>query len=713
MSMRDKIEHAIQNQPCTVKELKQKFGGERGADRKVMEALDELVREAVVCQRQGVFFTVRSGRADKALLCKVVKLGKNFAFVMLEDGTSDIFIPGRFTKGAMPGDDVLVEKFEHPRVEGSDEGAILAILTEKNDLVGTVRRVEGRLRFVPDDCPAITMPLARDCEGGAKDGDKVAVEILNRGNRQEDHRVGVAMRFGSSDEAKRCAKALLYAKDIRTRFPDKVRDEAKKFEGAEVSEKDCEGRMDLRALPIFTIDSAETKDIDDAISLTRTSDGGFELGVHIADVSNYVKPGTELDNEAFSRATSVYYADQVVPMLPKALSNGICSLNENELRLAFSCLMRLDKEGNLTDYRFVKSIIRSRVKGVYSEINALLAGTADAEIKAKYADVIDQLPAMKELYGHRARLRKERGCMDIESGEVKLILDENGRCIDVKKRTSGESESMIEEFMLLANQCAAHFARVKQIPFVYRVHDVPDPERIQKLSTFISNYGYYMKALGRRNSKVSTEEIHPKEIQKLLQKIEGTPEEPMIARLTLRSMKQAKYSTECTGHFGLACQYYCHFTSPIRRYPDLQIHRIIKENLRRGLSDRRFAHYDSILPEVAVQCSSMERRADEAERETDKLKKCEYMSKRIGKEYDGVISGVTEWGLYVELNENKCEGMVPIRDLDDDYYEFDEKNYCLRGRRKNKIYSLGDAITIRVARANLEKKQLDFALIEK
>ena len=452
MSMRDKIEHAIQNQPCTVKELKQKFGGERGADRKVMEALDELVREAVVCQRQGVFFTVRSGRADKALLCKVVKLGKNFAFVMLEDGTSDIFIPGRFTKGAMPGDDVLVEKFEHPRVEGSDEGAILAILTEKNDLVGTVRRVEGRLRFVPDDCPAITMPLARDCEGGAKDGDKVAVEILNRGNRQEDHRVGVAMRFGSSDEAKRCAKALLYAKDIRTRFPDKVRDEAKKFEGAEVSEKDCEGRMDLRALPIFTIDSAETKDIDDAISLTRTSDGGFELGVHIADVSNYVKPGTELDNEAFSRATSVYYADQVVPMLPKALSNGICSLNENELRLAFSCLMRLDKEGNLTDYRFVKSIIRSRVKGVYSEINALLAGTADAEIKAKYADVIDQLPAMKELYGHRARLRKERGCMDIESGEVKLILDENGRCIDVKKRTSGESESMIEEFMLLANQ---------------------------------------------------------------------------------------------------------------------------------------------------------------------------------------------------------------------------------------------------------------------
>ena len=598
MSMRDKIEHAIQNQPCTVKELKQKFGGERGADRKVMEALDELVREAVVCQRQGVFFTVRSGRADKALLCKVVKLGKNFAFVMLEDGTSDIFIPGRFTKGAMPGDDVLVEKFEHPRVEGSDEGAILAILTEKNDLVGTVRRVEGRLRFVPDDCPAITMPLARDCEGGAKDGDKVAVEILNRGNRQEDHRVGVAMRFGSSDEAKRCAKALLYAKDIRTRFPDKVRDEAKKFEGAEVSEKDCEGRMDLRALPIFTIDSAETKDIDDAISLTRTSDGGFELGVHIADVSNYVKPGTELDNEAFSRATSVYYADQVVPMLPKALSNGICSLNENELRLAFSCLMRLDKDGGLTDYRFVKSIIRSRVKGVYSEINALLAGTADAEIKAKYADVIDQLPAMKELYGHRARLRKERGCMDIESGEVKLILDENGRCIDVKKRTSGESERMIEEFMLLANQCAAHFARVKQIPFVYRVHEEPNAEKLERLHALLQACGI--------NDHFAKDVPTPKELSAILEGVRGTPYEQIINTGMLRCMSKALYEEKPKGHYGLVLKDYAHFTSPIRRYPDLAIHRIMTDMLKGTEKETMILRYTDFAERASKQSSERE-----------------------------------------------------------------------------------------------------------
>ena len=698
MSMRDKIEHAIQNQPCTVKELKQKFGGERGADRKVMEALDELVRETVVCQRQGVFFTVRSGRADKAMLCKVVKLGKNFAFVMLEDGTSDIFIPGRFTKGAMPGDEVLVEKFEHPRMEGSDEGTILAVLTEKNDLVGTVRRVEGRLRFVPDDCPAITMPLARDCEGGAKDGDKVAVEILNRGNRQEDHRVGVAMRFGSSDEAKRCAKALLYAKDIRTRFPDKVREEAKKFEGAEISEKDCEGRMDLRALPIFTIDSAETKDIDDAISLTRTSDGGFELGVHIADVSNYVKPGTELDNEAFSRATSVYYADQVVPMLPKALSNGICSLNENELRLAFSCLMRLDKDGNLTDYRFVKSIIRSRVKGVYAEINALLAGTADAEIKAKYADVIDQLPAMKELYGHRARLRKERGCMDIESGEVKLILDENGRCIDVKKRTSGESESMIEEFMLLANQCAAHFARVKQIPFVYRVHEEPNAEKLERLHALLQACGI--------NDHFAKEVPTPKELSAILEGVRGTPYEQIINTGMLRCMSKALYEEKPKGHYGLVLKDYAHFTSPIRRYPDLAIHRIMTDLLKGTEKETMILRYTDFAERASKQSSEREVVAMQIERKAEDCYKAEYARRHLGECYEGTISGVTQRGLFIEL-DNGVEGFVPASSLTPSGTSLTE-GVRLTDPASGKTWSLGDKMMITIVRADVNLGKIDF-----
>ena len=698
MALREKLEHMIQNQPCTVKDMKAKFGGDRGADRKVMEALDQLIHDAVICQRQGVFFTVRSGRAEKALLCKVVKLGKNFAFVMLDDGTSDIFIPGRFTRGAMPGDEVLVEKFAHPRVEGSDEGEILAVLTEHNEMVGTARRIEGRLKFVPDDCPAISMQLMRDCEGGAKDGDKVAVEILLRGNRQEDHRVGVAMRFGSSDEAKRCAKALLYAKDIHTRFPDKVRDEAKKFEGMSISEADCKGRMDLRALPIFTIDSAETKDIDDAISLTRTSEGGFELGVHIADVSHYVTPGTELDNEAFNRATSVYYADQVVPMLPKSLSNGICSLNEKELRLAFSCLMRLDKDGNLTDYKFVKSVICSRVKGVYSEINALLAGTADADIQAKYAEVADQLPAMKELYGHRARLRKERGCMDIESGEVKLILDENGRCIDVKKRTSGESESMIEEFMLLANQCAAHFARVKQIPFVYRVHEEPNAEKLERLHALLQACGI--------NDHFAKEVPAPKELSAILEGVRGTPYEQIINTGMLRCMSKALYEEKPKGHYGLVLKDYAHFTSPIRRYPDLAIHRILTDLLQGTDKETMILRYTDFAQQASKQSSEREVVAMQIERKAEDYYKAEYARRHLGECYEGTISGVTQRGLFIEL-DNGVEGFVPASSLTPSGTNLTE-GVRLSDPVSGKSWSLGDKMMITIVRADVNLGKIDF-----
>ena len=698
MAIRDKIEHAIQMQPCTVKTLKARFGGDRAADRKVMEALDELVRQAVVCQRQGVFFTVRSGRAEKALLCKVVKLGKNFAFVMLEDGQSDVFIPGRFTRGAMPGDQVLVEKFAHPRVEGSDEGEILAILTEHNNLVGTARRIDGRLKFVPDDCPAISMQLMRGSEGGAKDGDKVAVEILQRGTRQEDHRVGVTMRFGSADEAKRCAKALLYAQDIRGRFPEEVREEAKKLEDAVVSEADTKGRLDLRGLPIFTIDSASTKDIDDAISLTRTPEGGFELGVHIADVSHYVRPGTETDNEAFRRATSVYYADQVVPMLPKALSNGICSLNEGELRLAFSCLMRLDNNGELTDYRFVKSVIRSRVKGVYSEINALLAGSTDPELQAKYAEVSEQLPAMKELYGHRARLRRERGCMDIESGEVKLILDEEGRCIDVQKRTSGESEAMIEEFMLLANQCAAHFARVKQIPFVYRVHEEPNAEKLERLHALLTACGI--------NDHFAKDVPAPKELSAILEGVRGTAYEQIINTGMLRCMSKAQYEAKPKGHYGLVLKDYAHFTSPIRRYPDLAIHRILTDLLSGTDKETMTLRYTDFAEQAAKQSSEREVIAMQIERKAEDCYKAEYARRHLGGSYEGSISGVTQRGLFVEM-DNGVEGFVPASSLTAAGTLLTE-GIRLSDPVSGKNWNLGDRMMITIVRADVNLGKVDF-----
>lgn len=697
MAMRDKIEHAIQQQPCTVKELKARFGGDRISDRKVMEALDELVRGAVVCQRQGVFFTVRSGRADKVLTCTVVKLGKTFGFVMQEDGVSDIFIPGRCMRGAMPGDKVLMEKFERPRVEGSDEGEILAVLEEKNNLVGTVRRVEGKLCFVPDDCPALSMQIMRDCEGGARDGDKVAVEILLRGARHEDHRVGVSMRFGSAEEAKRCAKALLYAQNIRRSFPDKVKEEAKKLDKAAVTDEEAARRMDLRALPIFTIDSAETKDIDDAINLKETPDG-FELGVHIADVSHYVKPNTELDNEAFSRGTSVYYADQVVPMLPKQLSNGICSLNEKEVRLAFSCLMRLNKNGELTDYRFVKTVIRSRVKGVYSEINALLAGTAPAEIAYKYADVADQLPAMRRLYALRAALRKQRGCMDIESGEVKLILDEDGHCIDVKRREQGESEAMIEEFMLLANQCAAHFARIKQAPFIYRVHEEPNSEKLERLHALLQACGV--------NDRFAKEVPTPKELSAILDKMRGTPYEKIIHTGMLRCMSKAQYEAEPKGHYGLVLRDYAHFTSPIRRYPDLAIHRILSDILRGTDKEMLSLRYGDFVQRASKQASECEVVAMQIERKAEDCYKAEYARRHLGEHFEGVISGVTQRGLFVEL-ANGVEGFVPASSLTPSGTLLTE-GVRLSDPVSGKNWNLGDTMRIVIVRADVNLGKIDF-----
>ena len=526
----------------------------------------------------------------------------------------------------------------------------------------------------------------------------LAVEILQRGTRQEDHRVGVSMRFGSCEEAKRCAKALLYAKDIHTRFPEKVRDEARKFEDMTVSEEDCKGRMDLRALPIFTIDSAETKDIDDAVSLTRLPGGGYELGVHIADVSHYVKPGSELNEEAFNRATSVYYADQVVPMLPKSLSNGICSLNEKELRLAFSCLMRLDQDGNLTDYKFVKSIICSRVKGVYSEINALLAGTADAETQAKYAEVLDQLPAMKELYAHRARLRKERGCMDIESGEVKLILDEDGHCIDVKKRTSGESEAMIEEFMLLANQCAAHFARVKQIPFVYRVHEEPNGEKLERLHSLLQACGI--------NDHFAKDVPTPKELSAILEGVRGTAYEQIINTGMLRCMSKAVYEEKPKGHYGLVLQDYAHFTSPIRRYPDLAIHRIMTAQLKGTDKDTMILRYSEFAEDVSKQASEREVIAMQIERKAEDCYKAEYARRHLGECYEGRISGVTQRGLFIEL-ENGVEGFVPASSLTATGTTLTE-GIRLSDPASGKTWSLGDSMMITIVRADINLGKVDF-----
>ena len=697
MTMREKVEHEIVFHPCTVRELKKRLGGSKADDRRVMEALDSLVRGGVVCQRQGVFFTVRSGRAERVIPCTITKLGKSFGFAMRDDQTGDIFIPGRSLQGAMPGDRVLVEKFEQPRVAGSDEGEVIAITEQNNHFVGTARRVEGRLMFVPDDCTAMAMQIAKDCDGGARDGDKIAVEILLRGSRHEDHRVGVAMRFGSSDEARQCAKALLYAQGVSKRFPDKVKEEAKKYENAVVRPEETAGRLDLRTVPIFTIDSAETKDIDDAVNVLETSDG-FELGVHIADVSHYVRPGSALDQEAFQRGTSVYYADQVVPMLPRQLSNGVCSLNEKELRLAFSCLMKLDKKGNLTDYRFVKSVICSRVKGVYSEINAILAGGAEQELQYKYAEVSGQFPAMHKLYELRRGLRRQRGCMDIESGECKLILDEEGCCVDVKKRVQGESEAMVEEFMLLANQCAAHFARVKQAPFVYRVHEEPNGEKLERLHKLLQSCGI--------NDHFAGEVPTQQELSAILDGARGTPYEKIVHTGLLRCMAKAKYEDKPRGHFGLALADYAHFTSPIRRYPDLAIHRILTDLLQKTDKAVLQERYADFAAQAAEQASEREVVAMQIERGAEDCYKAEYARRHIGQHFQGTISGVTQRGIFVEL-ANTVEGFVPAASLTPRGTLLTE-GVCLSDPASGKRWSLGDAIMITIVKADVNLGRIDF-----
>ena len=698
MGIKAKILKELQKKPRRLKELKAKLGN----DKKVARAVDELVeRNKVVC-RKGVY-AVPDPKTGNAVECTLVKLAGKFGFARpVQPDGQDIFIPGKYLMGAMPGDTLLVSLFEHPRVEGSSEGEVLAVVKENNRFTGTVETIEGRLALVPDACPHCPIYIKKSADGGARDGEKAAVEILERGDSHEDHRAGVAMRFGSAEESKQCAKALLYGAGLSRHFPLKAKAEAKKYEGAAVGEKEAAGRRDYRGMPVFTIDSAETKDIDDAISLEKT-DTGYRLGVHIADVSHYVRPGSALDAEAFARGTSVYYADSVIPMLPRQLSNGICSLNEGADRLAFSCMMELDAAGRVVDYAFVKSVIRSRVKGVYKEVNAIFDGTADNALRQRYAAVAQELPLMRELYHKLAKLRAARGAMDIESGEAKLVLDEAGRCVDVVKRERGEAEQMIEEFMLAANETVAAHMTKHHYPFIYRVHDVPDEDRMQSLSKIMAQFGTVLKIEGK---------MRPKVLQMALRKVKGKPEEGMISTLALRSMKQAVYQTENVGHFGLAAKDYTHFTSPIRRYPDLLVHRLLKEQ-RTGqkLSKKEKENLNDKLSLMASHASTRERLAIEAERETDELKMTEYMLPYVGQEFDGTISGVTSFGMFVQL-ENGIEGLVHISSLLDDYYRYDEEHFALVGEHGGKSYRLGSPVRIKVFHVSVEERKIDFILPE-
>lgn len=493
--------------------------------------------------------------------------------------------------------------------------------------------------------------------------------------------------------------SIVKAYDLPVEFSEKIMHQVENVSN-EVSTADMAGRMDFRDWQTVTIDGEDAKDLDDAITLTKEGDN-YKLGVHIADVSNYVQEHSALDVEALSRGTSVYLVDRVIPMLPHKLSNGICSLNAGENRLTLSCVMTIDTKGNVIDHTIAESVIKVDRRMSYTSVKKILEDHDENEIR-EYEELVPMFELMQELAAILRKKRMKRGSIDFDFPETKIVLDDKGKPVEIKPYERNVATKIIEDFMLIANETVAQDYFWQELPFVYRTHDNPDTEKIKKLSTFINNFGYSIH--------IGQDEVHPKELQKLLQKIDGTPEEALISRLTLRSMKQAKYTTMSTGHFGLATPYYCHFTSPIRRYPDLQIHRIIKDNLRGRMNAKKIEHYDKILPEVAKHSSEMERRADEAERETDKLKKVEYMSERIGEVFEGVISGVTEWGFYVEL-PNTVEGLVHVTTLVDDYFHYNESTYELVGEVTNIRYKLGQRVHVMVTGTDKILRTIDFRVV--
>ena len=683
--------------PMKIKELCIVLGVTK-QDRPVLE------RILLELQEEGKIELSKRGKYSKAESKNVTGVftahQRGFGFVTVEGETEDIFIPGDKVNGAMHMDTVEIAVL--PTTSGKrKEGAVLKVIERgMKHVVCTYEASENFGFAVPDNTrfgSDIFIPKGKSM--GAVAGHKVVVEVTSYGKKDKKPEGRVVEIIGHINDPGTDILSIVKAYDMPVEFSEKIMHQVENV-SKEVTDADMAGRMDLRDWTMVTIDGEDAKDLDDAVSLFMDGDN-YVLGVHIADVSNYVQEHSALDVEALKRGTSVYLVDRVIPMLPHALSNGICSLNEAQNRLTLSCIMTINPKGEVIDHKIAETVIRTNRRMTYTNVKKILEDK-DPEVMEEYKELVPMFEKMAELASILRKRRMKRGSIDFDFPETKVILNDKGEPIDVKPYDRNVATKLIEDFMLIANETVASHFFWQEIPFVYRTHENPDTEKIHKLSTFINNFGYSLH--------IGADEVHPKELQKLLEKIEGTDEEALISRLTLRSMKQARYTTACTGHFGLAASYYCHFTSPIRRYPDLQIHRIIKETLRGRMNAKRIEHYEGILDEVAKQSSQMERRADEAERETIKLKKCEYMAKHIGEEFEGVISGVTEWGFFVEL-PNTVEGLVRVTELKDDFYQFYEDTYELVGEATNKRYKLGQKVKVVVESTDKLMRTIDFALV--
>ncbi len=691
--------------PMKTKEMANLMGIPKAERASLQEVLDRLVAEG----RIGISVHGRYGRRESFTHVGIFHAHpRGFGFVTIEGRERDVFIPADEVGMALDGDKVRLLIVRENKGDNAAEGTITQVLEHANtDVVGIYHKTKQSGFVIPDNPKLlrdIFIPQGRDLR--AVNGHKVVAHIVNYGDAHHKPEGVIKEILGHVSDPGVDILSIVRAYGLPETFPRDLMQAAEAIPET-VPEDTVANRAahDFRNLTTITIDGEDAKDLDDAISLEYNEEKQqYRLYVHIADVSEYVQEHSLLDQEALNRGTSVYLTDRVIPMLPRALSNGICSLNEGEDRLTLSCIMDFDSQGRLLGHELCESVIRSDKRMSYTGVHALLndlplTNGEDPDSYLPYASLLQRMYALSKLLRER---RHERGGIDFDFPEAKILLDEKGRVKDILPYIRNEAHMLIEDFMLAANETVAEDFYWQQLPFLYRVHEKPDAEKFKQLGLLVSNYGHFLRMRDE-------DSIRPKEVQKLLDAIAGTPEEAVIKVLTLRSLKQARYSTECSGHFGLAARYYTHFTSPIRRYPDLQIHRIIKENLRGELRKKRLEHYRELLPAVADRSSTLERRADEAERETEKLKKCEYIRQHLGESFEGIISGITSYGLYVEL-PNTVEGMVSVRVMDGDYYVFHEDRYELVGEHTGKTYRLGDKVRINVMNVDKLTRTIDFTL---
>ena len=665
--------------------------------------LDELEEDGyIVKTKKG---RVMSPNQMGLFVGKFVSHRKGFGFVESdEELVQDLFIPKNDINGALHNDRVMAEIVTPATEDRRAEGKVIKIIKrEVTRVVGLFQENKSFGFVVPDDKKFnqdIFIP--KRYISGAKNDDKVVCEITvwPQENRKPEGKIVEIL--GKKGERGVEIDSIIRAHGLPEEFPKKVIDEANFVAGQEL-EDEIARRLDLRDLDIFTIDGEDAKDLDDAISIEVLPNGNYKLGVHIADVTHYVKEKSKLDKEALKRATSVYLVDKVIPMLPKQLSNGVCSLNPFEDKLTLSCIMEIDTEGKVVKYDIAETVINSKARMTYTEVSDILEKD-DEKLKKTFAKQVDDFIAAEKLARILMKRRQRRGAIDFDFPEAKIILNKNGEVVDIKHYERRISNKMIEEFMLVANETVAEHFFWLQLPFVYRIHETPSVEKMEDLNKFMATFGYHIKG--------NLEDVHPKEMQSIIEKIKGTKEEESISTIMLRSMKQAKYSPSCIGHFGLAAKYYCHFTSPIRRYPDLQIHRIIKEQLNNKLNNKRQDQLAHIVEYASTQSSERERAAELAERDVHDYYKACYMADKVGQQFDGVVSGVTSFGIFVEL-ENTVEGLIRLANMRDDYYIYNQETYSIIGERSKKTFRIGDSVRIEVDNVNVDFKEIDFKLIEK